>query len=232
MKENTITKEHQTIMLPTNIPNKVNQLCKFAYGLAIATVADIGYPAQHLYFISDELIKEGDWVINIMHSAEGVSKIGNEFADEITISYVQARTDRYKKVIATTNPDLWWKDTPMGHKYSGIPKINTTFIEAYVKEQGKIDKVLLEYFTAFVAGNYMNTCSICKQDFNGTDKLGFVCPNHPFLKLKSNGFVIVHPVKEKMYSKKELIAFSVWHSGMKTEQVERAFNRYLIEQHL
>ena len=54
-----------------------------------------------------------------------------------------------KKIIATTNLDLWGKTlikNQEGHFLNKpLPKIDTTFIEAYIKEQGKIDKVLLEY---------------------------------------------------------------------------------------
>ena len=115
-----------------------------------------------------------------------------------------------KKIIATTNPDLWYSNerTNRGNyemlskedginkanfKPTGIAKIDTTFIEAYVKEQGKIDKVLVEYESAWEGGEPV----VMEGTVNFNDLYE--------LKLKPNGSVIVHPVKEKMYSKEEHI---------------------------
>lgn len=120
--------------------------------------------AYHLYFLSDEEIKEGDYVINTMHNAEGVSRIGHSFAGEISLNYVQARTDRYKKIIATTDSELGndnclgrFNPKTYGHDNEQVckefcpqcrlPKPSNSFTEKFVIEwnkSNKIDKVLVE----------------------------------------------------------------------------------------
>jgi hypothetical protein len=47
--------------------------------------------------------------------------------------------------------------------------------------------VTFEMENLYVKGNYSNVCSICKKEFHNTDKLGFVCPDHPFPKLYKEG---------------------------------------------
>ncbi len=74
---------------------------------------------QHLYFTSNEEIKEGDWCIG-----EGVAL---PFKAIPTIRYHQ-----WKKIVASTDPSL------------GLPSIPESFIQQYVAVNGKINSVMLE----------------------------------------------------------------------------------------
>jgi len=79
---------------------------------------------QHLYFISNEEIKEGDWVYhylnNELYQLFGIYKL------------YPVKLEFIKKIVATTDPSL------------GLPAIQQSFLKKYVTAQGKIDEVELE----------------------------------------------------------------------------------------
>lgn len=140
------------------------------------------FEPQHLYILSDEEIKEGDWYI----SPKFHNSIHQWSKDNIS-------TDKQrKKIIATTNPDLWGKNFTERDKeiwYDGIPKISLDFVERYAKEYNKgniIKEVMLEYE--------------CSQGFSSCDKIG--CK---VLKLRSNGLVIISSVEERKYTFEEMV---------------------------
>lgn len=150
---------------------------------------------HYIYFTTDEEIKEDDWFINFLTNK--VCQCSAVF---------RAINGKDRKIVATTNPDLWYKPMNKGcwgidfeeALFGGVAKIPTDFIEAFVREQGNIKEVMLEY----------------------TNK------DNPYgeniLKLRNNGTVIIHRVKEKMYNREELIqkswvGFVVAHSVMNKE---------------
>jgi hypothetical protein len=104
--------------------------------MKISNVAKKLYPAQHLYFTTDEEIKEGDWTI---------SK-NNELSQ--TFGYLgRYKEEGYRKIIATTNSNI--------KMFTGIENLDTArsypqpsqaFIKAYC-EQGGFDEVDVEYTT-------------------------------------------------------------------------------------
>jgi hypothetical protein len=150
------------------------------------------FQPQHLYFTTDEEIKDGNWVI--------LPFIGlAQFTPENRV----AKSNGYK-IVATTNPDLWitkkfshysqdlmkvavYKDVS-----TGIAKIPTDFIEAYVGEQGKITEVMLEYEEGqdYLAGG------------SGDNEIWAKYPDK--LKLRNNSTVIVHPVQERVWNDEQL----------------------------
>lgn len=163
------------------------------------------YTPQHLYFTTDEEIKEGDY---FYHANTGISQCIKTSEDSIFSSKGAHIKSACEKIAATTNPELWdtYKEQPfrqIGNK-TGVFKINISFIEAYIKayNEGKpITKVLLEQI-----------CLTCEN--KGTIHNGLFdvdCPNCYYknhnkqlnFKLKSNGSVIIHPVKERMYTREE-----------------------------
>jgi len=94
---------------------------------------------QHLYFLSDEEIKEGDWYISAMKSIisqhNGTEKL----------------PDGWKKIIATTDKSL---KVPIDKAYmnfgetESLPHTSDSFIEKYVEEYNKeniITEVMVEY---------------------------------------------------------------------------------------
>lgn len=92
---------------------------------------------QHLYILSDEEIKEGDWGIG---HAKGINGIGTGYYvfkhDNSNIAKVNALAEGSKKIIATTDKSL------------GLASPSTSFIEKFVEEYNKdnvITDVMVEY---------------------------------------------------------------------------------------
>lgn len=144
------------------------------------TVDNPKWQGQHLYFTSNEEIKDHEPSINIEHNT------------------LIIRTERgygrlnLRKIVATTNPELWYSSerTERGKfenlsreegihkanfKPTSISRIPLDFIKKYVEQEGNIKEVELEY------GNITNTR-------NHTEKYQV-----EFLKLRSDGTVIIHP---------------------------------------
>lgn len=83
------------------------------------------YDPQHLYFTSEDDIKEGDWYIHPFE--DKVEK--TEWAHIVTL---MNQLPKAQKIIASTDPSL------------GLPAIPESFLKQYVESNGKIDKVQLQ----------------------------------------------------------------------------------------
>ena len=139
---------------------------------------------QHLYILSDDEIKEGDWKYHVkignvwQHQREGKG-----FPDELK-SVVSTGT---KKIIATTNNKLTKVDEVSGDNVwtSPTPQIPQSLVEYYAKHQP--EEVELEYEKVNLAeeGNKTKAITNCN---NWVDKL----------KLQNNKVVWVEPIKGKM----------------------------------
>lgn len=123
------------VMLPTD--QKTNgMICKDITGqdkiIAIKTkylMAHEDYVGHHLYIISDDEIKKGDWVIEYQpkDNLGELHQIHNEYVLSPNIQ---------KKVIATTDTTL------------ELPRLSQQFIEEYIEEYNKgqqITECLVEY---------------------------------------------------------------------------------------
>lgn len=114
---------------------------------------------RHLYILSDDKIKEGDWclynlgltfgkeprrVIKYTYSQDGKTVNGYEFENGKKGSKSES-----KKIIATTNPDISIdKECELYRTYSEsykhmLPTISGEFLQEYVKNP--VDKVLVDY---------------------------------------------------------------------------------------
>lgn len=156
---------------------------------------DVHY--HHLYLISDDEIKEGDWVI-----ANG--KLGKYSIDEKNRThdvctekgvYPFKDCQYIKKVIASTDSEINGQSTIAGvlqKEYVGC--IPESFIKAYVKANGKIDEVMVEYDEVQIEDDTTKYYA----EFEW-----FEAGN---LKLTDNNEVIISMVEEKMYSRSEIIA--------------------------
>lgn len=145
----------KVIMLATNEVNAKNQICKFDYGLAIAgTDADLGYPAQHLYFISNKEVQVGDWYIAERNTGKKLSKCCNKHEGMIISEhgYYPYDIEECKKVVATTDTSL------------NIPLIPQSFVEKYVKKNGVIDEVMIEMVQCFSFRKVRNSPKIRKDN--------------------------------------------------------------------
>lgn len=141
---------------------------------------------QELYFIStdpkDE-IKEGEWYIIKLFNIEGKSEgwfleqcrsiIENIWVNKNSVELTR-HIENCKKIIATTDLSL------------SLPLIPESFVEAYVKAEGKIDEVQIEM-------------SYKGELYNEESTLNTY---HP--KLRDDGTVIVH--QSKTYTREEVIA--------------------------
>jgi len=99
----------------------------------------------HLYILSSEEIKEGDWT-----EFEGEVKQ----AGKAMLEYLNSSGDEaFKKIIATTDEALTYKisvdcGSSIGNTLhtKNLPRPSDDFLKAFVKAQGKgFDKVLVEY---------------------------------------------------------------------------------------
>jgi len=146
-------KKHKVVMLPTN--EKASTIWKTTSGQLIHTHVSgeykEKYQPQHLYILSDEEIKIGDWGIG---HAKGINGIGTGYYvfkhDNSNIAKVNALAEGSKKIIATTDTSLWEHDdtVPYPKTKPALPQPSQAFIEKYVEEYNKgniITKVIVEY---------------------------------------------------------------------------------------
>ena len=152
-------KKSTVVMLPTNEKTKI-QLTKNYLNITIDEfIADSKFTiGQHLYILSDEEIKEGDWCIML-------DSFGNVFSNpqQYNNPETQHLNKRLRKIIATTDKSLSLiKDElsneigtngevtfDLGYnKTSLLPQPSHSFLEKYVEEYNKgnvIKEVMVEY---------------------------------------------------------------------------------------
>jgi hypothetical protein len=91
---------------------------------------------QHLYLISNEEIKDGDYCVCVKKFGvlftDGTEHKFNQLIKVEHEAYYQVNKTDYKKVIATTDTTL------------NLPLIPQSFIEKYVEVNDKIDEVMVE----------------------------------------------------------------------------------------
>lgn len=147
---------------------------------------------SHLYLISlNEEIKEGD---KVYHTELNIIGTVNSFIEENNYSKYWLVDEKRKaeikllKIIATTDKSLIkkinaGKDIPL-HQVSidYLPQIPESFVKAYVEANGEIDEVQVEYesFNSHHIGNER-------------------------LKTRDDNTVIIHKIKEEMFTKQEVI---------------------------
>lgn len=159
-------KRAKVVMLPTNEKAifDFNQIIKHDKGKLHIAIAkskkenpfDQRWTGQHLYIISDDEIKEGDWIYNnINKSIEQVIKVSN-------LHYIKNLTTKTeksggslpytngKKIIATTDSSLQFAidKSPYPMEIHCLPQPSQQFIQKYIEEYNKgniIVDVLVEY---------------------------------------------------------------------------------------
>ena len=142
MKDGKPHKIAEVVMLPTE---KASKILRTPTGLQYSDIPMIKrehLSPQHLYILSSEEIKEDDWCID-----------DNNYIFKMTAEFIKNNThhnwqEYYKKIIATTDillTDYIKVEGGFG-SYNKVPRLSDDFLKAFVKAQGKIDKVLVEYF--------------------------------------------------------------------------------------
>lgn len=160
---------------------------------------------QHLYLISDEPYEKDDLCL----------------VDTKEIGWVRVKEDapgnleNHKKVIASTDPKLCWAEydncdgtEEVPNKRALLPTFSEDFIKAYVKANGEIDEINVEYEEKST-GFYK--CSGCGRrlhfinESDGCDNCGSYVEEkeyHKVLKTRDDNTVIVSPAKT--YTQEEL----------------------------
>lgn len=124
-------------------------------------IRDRGYQPQHLYILSNEKIKEGDWVyennLNQETNIYQVFKINNElgFFRFKNVWIPLNKQNSAKKIIATTDrlsvlidDGYLAKESPTGKVIDYLPQPSQSFIQKFVEEYRKcniITEVMVEY---------------------------------------------------------------------------------------
>lgn len=179
---------------------------------------------QHLYLITDEEIKEGNWFLsderNNIHENNGTpiwvllqcTSVENGWINTKTkgIGYNPSWT---RKIVASTDPRLWEYEGHKGAIYTlKIAKIPQSFIEQYIDSQGTIKKVMLEE-------EYDNdNCTSVSKDYNKIKKL----------KLNSSGEVIIHLINQEW----DYILGTEYKEYLKGNKNPDAFPKWLINNYL
>lgn len=139
------TKTYLVIMLPTeNVDGIINRHLGIDYKESWLSPAN-KKGNYHLYILSDEEIKEGDWYIDDSNSVRQSITSDKDY---------WIRRKDYKKVIASTDKSLGQKAFPDLHPSKSnsfilLPQIPESFIQEYVKayNEGKpITEVDLEMY--------------------------------------------------------------------------------------
>ena len=172
---------------------------------------------QHLYILSDDEIKEGDWYLFLPE--DSVRQATFDFIPHYNL----------KKIIATTDPSLIIYESEVLARASGfkletgdlcITFIPRSFIERYVEEYNKgnkIESVMVEY-------NYFeNDTSECigmDGVYNGIPFNGYV------LKLNSDNTINIKPVKD-IWTREEIIELLHQYDLNGTCNTDIDFNKWI-----
>ena len=141
---------------------------------------------QHLYFLSNEKIKEYCWCIEL-----GFNRVFQAEKESLNQDYIK----NCRKIIATTDSSLQIHDkTPIGENINGLwkclPQPSKEFIQAYIKtynESKPITKVLVEMYHSLS---------------NDEDEFGNLIPDI-YLKVNSLNEITIKKVKNS-YTREEV----------------------------
>lgn len=159
---------------------------------------------QYLYLISDQEIKEGDWVYDTTEDVPEGSKIIEKATHD---SYLNPKAG-YKKIIATTNPKLHTY-YHRGDTHNDIPKISINFIKKYI-EMYNSGKPIVDVWLDTIKGKYHTGVVDCGAD-DWWDS-GYHDPDT--IKVNESNEVSIHPIKDQ-FSRDEVLQILI-----------QAFNHY------
>jgi len=191
-------KKHKIVMLPTEdysllgVHNKKGLLYAKNEGWCYIVKHDYIQP-QHLYILSDDEIKEGDWIYDGV-----INEVHKVFHDTSVIG-------QDRKIIATTDPklikELGYESIDLGKqvKYISLPQIAQSLVEYYVKHQTEYVELEYDGYTLPALSHIEETNHLIR------------------LKLQNNEVVWVEPkvplvsefmIGQKLYTREELEGFA------------------------
>ncbi len=132
-------KKVKMVMLPTNKKAKKGDLMLQSNTLIKASYDSDWANVEHLYFLSDEEIKEGDWMFHNLDK-KPIQWNGEETETNPSVY-------GYKKIIATTELLTSNINLPVG-SFNYLPQPSQSFIEKFVEEYNKgnvITEVMVEW---------------------------------------------------------------------------------------
>ncbi len=152
---------------------------------------------QHLYIVSDEEIKGGEWFINLKEKQVLLARDNKN-----DLSHYKLNPQRFKKVIATTDSSLKIHQSNCVHYNTNkvincccpsLPQSSQGFIEKYIKEYNKgniITDILVEYENLLIENPNSDGCAI---------------PHYKKqLKVSKDNTITIHPIKNS-WDRKEVI---------------------------
>ena len=155
-------KKAKVVMLPTNEPSKIENLVTYQKRNLAKVIKEGINPKDstvqfwNLYIISDDEIKLFDWVYN---NKENIVEQITSKTQLIFVLEENKENQTFKKIIATTDESLYFKDTNKNPKqYMGsyismslgenLPQPSKQFIQKYIEEYNKgrqIIDIIVEY---------------------------------------------------------------------------------------
>ena len=187
-------KQHKIVMLPTEDIGAL--LCEYKDGLSTNLDRLLPHNNKHLYILSDDEIKEGDYIYDSV-----INEVNKVFHGTIVIG-------QDRKIIATTDPKLQVDNVldltleKFGKKH--LPQIPKSLVEYYAKHQP--EEVELEYDCQVKAINYGTKDKPEKvQNYDEWTTVGELSSygllgvqRREKLKLQNNEVVWVEPIKGQM----------------------------------
>lgn len=213
------TKENPT---PISIGNKSNimDFHQFLFGKKEGIYNN--HTFQHLYILSDDDTKEGDWCIDKYNQIW-------QFLDNCLIGFDADKNKRFrtdnveghkvKKIIATTDESLEirFENHNDFDSIFKLPRPSDSFIRKFIEEYNKgnqITKVLVEYINNSEKGDSYN---------RGNDNLE--------LKIDSNNCITIKRIQPKLYTKEEVKSILEKYAS-KYSILDTNINRKLFEEFL
>lgn len=134
------------------------------------------YGCQHLYLVSNENINRGDQVYDRI----------NKTIFKTSICSTPSEDPQYFKVVATTDKHLSLDTSKDGLRFDAVLLISEDFVKAFVKSNGAIDKVQIEYEKG------VKMSAMMEEPFRRP-------------KIREDGTVFIHRVKDKLTSVQETV---------------------------
>jgi len=216
-------KKHKVVMLPTKGGKSVD--CPMilttdkvelrGLGVGMSFWNNKSWTGQHLYILSDEEIKEGDWFVS------GNGKLWQYNSSNQTVPDLGS-----KKVIASTDKSIHGGDNPNVKISQHMPELSEGFIKKYIER--------------YNAGNPLTEVMV-EYDFNPTmgELQGLSNENIYKLKVRPNNTIITTAVEEPSFTKEDMlkafqaginwgVTYSTWFTPTIADD-EAQFNKFIEE---
>ena len=166
---------------------------------------------QHIYILSSEEIKEGDWYMYCHFGEWIISNSKETLKNKINTLENLNKKDYFKKIIATTNSEVKihvGTCFSMEELFKPLPRPSDDFIKAFVKAQGKgFDKVLIEINTEFYADSKPFATKASRDSYVQETGASHSCwTKNLGLKVSPDNTITIKPVQEKTsWNRKEVV---------------------------